>query len=250
MEEEIPLTGGNSSNGVVQVGDTVRKPWTENSSGVLAYMRVIRERGVEVPEPLGRDEEGRMMIGFIPGRLALNTPPLSKSDLRRVGALVRGIHDASVGLDAETLGLGPALIPVDDADLVCHGDLTPWNLVIGKRWVFIDWDGSAASTRVWDLAYSAQAFTLNDPRADPHASGQRLRAFVDGYGADSDLRSALTEALSRRAWAMHDLLEGSHLSGRDPWGWMYVHGHGNHWRSVARWVDEHEQVWQTALIGE
>ncbi|WP_407645311.1 phosphotransferase [Brevibacterium pigmentatum] len=32
-----------------------------------------------------------------------------------------------------------------------HGDLTPWNLLLGERWVFIDWDSAAASARLWDL---------------------------------------------------------------------------------------------------
>ena len=86
--------------------------------------------------------------------------------------MVRAIHDASHSLDADELGLGPALIPAEQPDWVCHGDLTPWNLLIGERWVFIDWDGAAASTRPWDLAYSAQAFTLNDPTANPLSVSQ------------------------------------------------------------------------------
>ncbi|MEQ6896430.1 phosphotransferase [Microbacterium sp. KR10-403] len=247
MQPEIPLSGGNASVGVVRVGSTVRKPWTENSAGVAAYMRALRARGIDLPEPRGRDDQGRMVTEYVRGTLAMDSPPLNRDELTRVGAMIRAIHDASVGLDPEELGLGPALLPVADPNLVCHGDLTPWNLVIGDRWVFIDWDGSAASTRVWDLAYSAQAFTLNDVTEDPTAAAQRLRAFVSGYGADAMLRAQLTSALAGRAWAMHDMLERAHHDGREPWGSMYTEGHGAHWRAVARYLEQHAGVWQAAL---
>jgi tRNA A-37 threonylcarbamoyl transferase component Bud32 len=247
MHQEIPLTGGNASPGVVRIGATVHKPWSEHSPGVLTYMRILRDRGIDLPEPLGQDAQGRMMTEYVDGPLAMDSPPLTRAQLRRIGTMVRAIHDASQNLDAKALGLGPALLPVAAPDLVCHGDLAPWNLLVGDRWVFIDWDGAAASTRLWDLAYSAQAFTLNDAEADPVRAAQDLRAFVDGYGADAGLRTQLAQALPRRAWAMHDLLATSYREGREPWGSMYASSHGTHWRGVARFLQQNTQVWKETL---
>jgi hypothetical protein len=46
--EEILLTGGNATDGVVRAGSTVRKPWTAATPSVLAYMRAMRDAGVDV----------------------------------------------------------------------------------------------------------------------------------------------------------------------------------------------------------
>lgn len=247
MEPEIPLSGGNSSTGTVRVGNTVRKPRTARSLGAQTYMHHLREEGIDLPAPLGQDSHGRMVTEFVPGIVAIDAPPLTRDELGEVGAMVRAIHDASQRLDVAELGLGPALIPTEGADLACHCDLTPWNLVIGPRRVFIDWDGAAASTRVWDLAYSAQAFTLNDPAAEPVRAAHDLRAFADGYRADKRLRADLSRTLAPRARAMHEHLRSSFLAGRQPWGTMYLKGHGDHWQRVASYIEEHMPTWEKAL---
>ncbi len=133
-------------------------------------------------------------------------------------------------------------------DLLCHNDLATWNLVIDDtRLVFIDWDGAGPSTRLWDLAYAAISFGDLFPDAAADDSATRLAAFLDGYDADADLRSALPAAMARRAIAMHGLLELSHESGREPWGSMYAEGHGRHWNETADFIEHHERVWRRAV---
>lgn len=246
--EEIPLDGGNASGGVARVGDTVRKPWTGSTPAVSEFVTRIAERGIDVPRPLGRDDRGRQIIEFVPGTLAMHRGPLTLVELGRVGRLVRAIHDASVGFEPSEDARWDALLPVPDADLICHNDLAPWNLIVGERWVFIDWDGAGPSTRLWDLAYAAQAFTLNDSSEPPEMAGRRLAAFVDGYHADRELRADLPHAMGERAAAMHELLRTSHASGREPWATMYVEGHGDHWLRAAEYVREHRTVWEAALV--
>ncbi|MDR6612038.1 phosphotransferase [Leifsonia sp. 1010] len=247
MDEEEALAGGNAGGTVVRIGGTVRKPWTAATSSVVSFVEHLRGAGVDAPAPLGRDDEGRQVQEFVPGRLAMDADPLSLSELRRVGAIVRSIHDASAGFVPPPDAVWETAIPAPGGDLVCHNDLAPWNLIVGDRWVFIDWDASGPSTRLWDLAYAAQAFTLNDPARAPGDSARALAAFVDGYGADESLRDDLPTEMGRRTQAMYDLLHSSNRAGREPWASMYETGHGAHWQAVTRYVTAHRDIWARAL---
>jgi hypothetical protein len=246
VDDEEILSGGNASGEVVRVGDTVRKPWLPTTARTTAYMRALRERGIDLAEPRGRDAQGRLVLEFVPGVLAQDLGPLDRGLLHRIGALVRRIHDASTGLPVPDDW--PVLIPADHPDLLCHHDLAAWNLLIdGDRLVFIDWDGAGPSTRLWDLAYAAISFGHLFPESDPPRAGRLLAAFVDGYDADAALREALPSTMTRRAAAMHDLLLRSHASGDEPWASMFTAGHGEHWSRTTEYVAAHQDTWHRAL---
>lgn len=244
--EELHLAGGNASGAVVRVGSTVRKPWTESSESVHAFMEAVRSQGVDVPAPLGRDGQGRQVIEFVPGQLAMHTN-LTRAGLHRVGAIVRAIHDASVDFVPARDAVWETAIPATGAEIVCHNDLAPWNLIVGERWVFIDWDAAAPSTRLWDLAYAAQAFALSNVDRRPRDAAGDLAAFVDGYRAEAALRDALPPVLHRRAAAMLELLRSGHETGREPWASMFADGHGDHWAAVTQYVAANRSVWSEAL---
>ena len=247
VEDEQQLTGGNASESVVRIGHTVRKPWLENSSGVQSYLGALRSSGVDVPQPLGRDADGRHVVEYIEGVLALDQLPLGQDDLLRVGRMIRQIHDASERVVIPHPDDWNMLLPAENPNLMCHNDLAPWNLIMGDRWVFIDWDGAGPSTRLWDLAYAAQSFGQLFDGQPVEDAALRLRAIVDGYEADGALRKALPAAMAKRTAAMFNLLESSHETGFQPWAEMYVNGHGEHWRAAARYVERHQVAWEQAL---
>lgn len=250
MSEERVLSGGNASGEVVIAGGTVRKPWTIATAHVHEFMAAVRAAGVDVPGTLGRDDRGRQILEYVPGRLAIDAGPLTRAELRRVGAMVRAIHDASEAFVAKPDASWQTAIAAPGAELICHNDLAPWNLIIGERWVFIDWDAAAPSTRLWDLAYAAQAFALNAVERSPEVAALELAAFVGGYGAESALRAALPEAMEHRTAAMLELLRVGHERGDEPWASMFAQGHGAHWARVTRYVADHRAVWARALASD
>ena len=93
---EHPLGGGNVAAGVVRVGDTVRKPagfWTPAVDALLTHVRRAGSTGA--PRPLGRDDQGRQVLEYVPGPMAMDQPQLDEAGLHRVGQLIRSLHDAS-----------------------------------------------------------------------------------------------------------------------------------------------------------
>ncbi|KJQ55432.1 Phosphotransferase enzyme family protein [Microbacterium sp. SA39] len=243
------LAGGNASGIVVRVGDTVRKSWSDATPSVHDLVAALLAEGVEAPEPRGRDEQGRQVVEFVPGSLAIDLPRLTADEFRRVGSMIRRIHDASAGYVPAADAVWRTAIPAPGADLVCHNDLAPWNLVIGERWVFIDGDAAAPSTRLWDLAYAAQSFTLSDVERAPEDAARDLAALDDGYEADRGTRVALPTAMEERTAAVLALLEDARATGEEPWASMHADGHGELWARALRYVGEHREVWVRALVG-
>ncbi|MDQ0092181.1 phosphotransferase [Paeniglutamicibacter psychrophenolicus] len=247
-EIQEPLVGGNASGEVLRIGMTVRKPWLESTPSVQRFMAHLREQGLTVPQPLGKDAQGRQVTEFVPGTPAPHDRPLPLEVLEEVGRLIRRIHDAAESVDRSPDDAWSTLIPVPHANLICHNDLAPWNLVAGEHLAFIDWDGAGPSTRLWDLAYAAQSFAFLVADEDPGRAAARLRALVlDGYRAAADLRAQLPGAMAARTQAMHGFLRESHRGDVQPWGRMFEDGHGQHWARATRFVKEHETLWAQAL---
>ncbi|MBB5122959.1 phosphotransferase [Streptomyces eurocidicus] len=223
-EEEQPLSGGNISDGVVRVGDTVRRPagpWTPAVHALLTHLHEVGFRAA--PRPLGIDERGREVLTFVPGdviwpdRFALLEP---SRRLARVARLVRGFHDAVEGFAPPADARWRTLVPAEGADIIAHHDLAPWNLVAdGEQWAFIDWDTAAPGSRLWDVAYAVHGFVplSADPARQRADAADRLRVFADAYGLDESERRRLVPLLGRRTRSMHDFLRDRSAVGDQPW---------------------------------
>jgi hypothetical protein len=238
------LTGGNNAEVVVRIGDTVRKPWLPSTPAVHAFMQHLHAGGFEaVPEVLGQDDEGRQILEYVPG---IGEQPMpDDGDLHRLGALIRELHDLSVTFVPPEDPQWTVAIPADGAELICHQDLAPWNLIRdGERWVFIDWDASAPGTRVWDLAYVAQSFIPLVAGGDPERDARRLAVLADAYGLGDDDRGKLPATLGERTRAMYDLLRTSAVL---PWTRLWAEGHGEHWGPAAAYAEANEVSWRRAV---
>jgi hypothetical protein len=251
MPDEEVLTGGNVAGRVVRVGGTVRKPATQAAPAVQALLRHLEAAGFTgAPRALGRDEQGRQVLEYIPGPLAGTLPPLDDDGLHRVGALIRAWHDAAADFRPPPDARWDVVIPPDREELICHHDLAPWNLVLdGDRWVFIDWDGAGPGSRLWDLAYAAGGFVPLAAGGDPAVDGPRLRALADGYGLDAGQRRELPALIGAPTRGMFDLLTRSARTGAQPWARLYAEGHADHWGAAADYIERNRDAWARALLG-
>ncbi|MEV7184981.1 aminoglycoside phosphotransferase family protein [Kitasatospora sp. NPDC093102] len=257
-EEEQPLSGGNTSAGVVRVGDTVRRPagpWTPAVHALLEHLHAAGFRAA--PRPLGLDGQGREVLTYQPGRVVWPDrfdllDPAER--LARVARLIREFHDAVRDFTPPPDARWQVLMPPDDADIIAHNDLAPWNLVVGAehQWSFIDWDTAAPGTRLWDLAYALHGFlplsAQPDRRLADADAAARLRVFVDAYGLDEGERRALVPLLGPRTRAMHDFLRDRAGRGVQPWARLWTEGHGEVWRSDAEYIERRRERWSGALL--
>jgi Phosphotransferase enzyme family len=251
----MPLRGGNVNSGVVRIGDTVRRPagpWTPAVHALLDHLHAAGFQGA--PRPLGIDERGREVLGFLPGAVAWpdNFDLLDGDDaLRRVATLIREFHDAVEDFRPPPDARWQTLIPAEGTGIIAHHDLAPWNLIIGPhQWAFIDWDSAAPGSRLWDLAYAMHGFVplSASPSYQRRDAGQRLRVLADGYGLTPEQRELLVPMLARRTRAMYEFLARQAARGAQPWARLWGQGHGAAWQADADYIAQRADTWRRALL--
>ncbi len=211
MSEGEPLIGDGVTQGIVRIGDTVRRPLRPFSLTVQAYLAHLRDAGFTgAPLPLGVDEQGREVLSFVPGDVPRNPlPPETAGDevLVALARLIRALHEASAGWQPPpdaVWGGTPANTNKERrvsarTELVSHCDYYPGNVVFRDRLpaALIDFDLAHPTTRLYDIANALWYWApFRDPRdrapafadADiPH----RVAVFADVYGMTARHRAEL-----------------------------------------------------------
>lgn len=176
---EIPLSGGRVTVGVVRVGDTVRKPHTENSEFVRGLLEHLASNGSDFsPKYLGMDESERDVLTFIDGEVPEELAYFDEKVLRAAAILIRKFHDLSAEL--------VATYAASSIEVACHNDLSPCNFVFrGEMPVaIIDFDAAAPGLRAYDLGYAAWLWLdIGSLNIDVSDQQRRFAAFLDAYGA-------------------------------------------------------------------
>jgi len=255
MESEEKLAGGNM-NAVSRVGDTVRRgvgPWTARVHQLLAHLRA---KGIlEVPAPLGFDEQGREILTYIPGLVGNDPIPESlraDSVLIAAARLLRRMHDATqdVAQIWQDGWQAPTRPPVE---VICHGDFAPYNCVFeqDKLVGVIDFDNAHPGNRQWDLAYALYRFApLTDP-SNPDGYGttstqcRRVRLFCDEYGLQD--RSTILQSIKLRLAYMADFLRQGAAKGDKRMQANIDAGHLAIYTTDYAYLETHQAQFQLAL---
>lgn len=189
MEAEVPLCGGRITQGVVRIGDTVRRPAGPASSFTAALLRHLAARGFAgAPRSLGRDAAGRDSFTYLHGWVPARFQRWSDGQVAAAGALLRGLHDATRGSALA------APHPV-----VCHHDPGPNNTVFrdGLPVAFIDFDTAAPGDPLEDLGYMAWTWCVTSKTEGSPVAQQagQVRVLADAYGLHAPARARLLDAI-------------------------------------------------------
>ena len=235
-------------NTVLRRGDTVHRPATAATPTIhrlLTHLRAAGFDGAPVPVPVvaepaaGESAAGESVAGesateqsvagepvgdhevlsYLPGDVhgalpdALRTPQL----LASAAVLLRRLHDAS-----ESFPVGPTdrwqLPAREPVEVICHGDVAPYNAVVRDGAVvgLIDFDTAHPGPRLWDVAYAVYRFAPLHAPTNPDAAGDPVRqarlaaSFCLSYGlwpgaalldTVTDRITALVEHITERAAA-------------------------------------------------
>jgi hypothetical protein len=265
---EIPLAGGDVTEGVVRVGDTVRRPVGPHSPLVHALLAHLELAGFEgAPRFLGIDGSGREVLSYIDGEVAGRPRPpwiADETRLASVGRLVRAYDDAAASfasppdalpdtLLADPPGIPPA--PAYPPELIGHVDITPENVVFrdGRAHALIDFDLAKPATRADEMLNAMLWWApLSDPRdVDPllqHVDvPARARILADAYGLSGTDRERVTEVAvlrTRRSWHLMKQRAETHGGG---WQRMWDEGVGDVIKRREAWLDRHATTLAAAL---
>ncbi|WP_430868107.1 phosphotransferase [Demequina aurantiaca] len=252
---EIPLAGGNVNDAVVRVGETVHRAASPQSATIQRLLHHLRERGVEwVPEPLGFDDEGREVLGFIAGEVAHGEPDFRSNTLllTDVARALRQWHDATVSFPREPGDVWIAHDAVANPEVVAHNDFAPYNHVFraGRFVGAIDFDVCYPASREWDLAWTLYRYVYLPEFAPlaPAAGGSSPGEWPDltdlqaatieancapaaatFMGAYGSAPAGVLGAMPARLRSMAAWCAGQDSAAHRAWGHMYA--------AHARWIE-------------
>ena len=255
---EIPLEGGDVTEGLVRIGDTVRRPRSAVSDSVGLLLRHLESVGFDgAPRFLPIDRSGRDVLSFVDGEVAGRPWPAWTADdarLASVARLLSRLHDA-----VEPLGVpdwasaipvpAPEGIPASIAEppeLVGHRDITPENVVFrdGRAVALIDFDLLGPTTRAEELTNLLLWWGAWMPVDDREAAlcdadpGHRAVVALDAYGLPADERARLVPLsidLAERSWHLMRW-RSEHLGGG--WARMWSDGVGGRIERRRAWLEQ------------
>ena len=229
---------GGRQNQISRSGKVVYRPAGRWSKSVHLLLEHVRDNGFcAVPEPLGFDGQGNEILTYLPGEVSnypLSQAAASLEALETAAGLLRRYHDATASfLDSGTGDLQWMLPPVEPAEVICHGDYAPYNVVLDgcTAVAIIDFDTAHPGPRVWDVAYALYRWAPLKNPANPDSLGdlesqiQRARRFCDLYGLSEADRRNIVDVAVRRLGTLLDFMHAQAAQGSETFLSHLADGH-------------------------
>ncbi|WP_113705430.1 phosphotransferase [Nonomuraea lactucae] len=253
---EVPLRGGDVTDGVVRVGDTVRRPVGPFTPAVHALLRHLEAVGFAgAPRVVGMDGLGREVLTYIPGTTGLRAATVTDEALAGLAGLLRRFHDATSGFPLDRGGWQGGSNDDAPPEVIGHCDLTPDNVIFRDRTphAMIDFDLARPTTRLFDIVTTLRHWApIADPvDCDPLQQGldvgARLRLFCDAYGVPPRDRRRLLELARIRFHRSYAEMRDRAATGGG-WARMWADGAGERIRRAGAWLDTHEDALRAHLV--
>jgi Ser/Thr protein kinase RdoA (MazF antagonist) len=258
-EAEVILDGGITNAGLIcRVGNTVRRPARDASSGTRALLEHLERVGFDgAPRYLGRDERGREVLSFVEGEAVIEPYPdwaLTDEALVSVADLLRRYHEAVTSFDPSHHAWPRAVPRAFGGGIVCHNDPNLDNVVFagGRAVALIDFDLAGPASVVWEVACAIRLWApLRADRDVPEPlrgrALDRLRLFADAYGLDAGQRTRLPDALrAAHEWA-YDVVRDAVADGHGAFGRYWSDGGQGRAERTTHWLEEHQGAMCEAL---
>lgn len=192
--DEIALFGGRSTQGVVRIDNTVRRPHKKESEFANSFLSFLQENGFEYSQRyLGQDESGRDIFEYIEGFVPDDIGNTTLDQLCEFMKIVRRFHDLSLRFTRKN-------------QVICHNDLSPCNTVFVDNMpvAIIDWDSACVGERWEDLTYILWLWINigSHDRANIDILGQ-TKAALFAYGADAQ---TLKNFSGKLIWRMNKVI--------------------------------------------
>ena len=264
---EVPLTGGDVTEGLVRVGGTIRRPALDSSAAVERLLNAVEAAGFDgAPRHLGVDAQGRHVLSFVGGEVAGRPWPAWVADPERaasVARLVRRYDDAAmgVGLPAwsqelrhiDAPGAPPSI--AGPPQFLAHLDITPENIVFrdGLAHALIDFDLARPATRVEEICNLLLWWAAWMPVPDRERATREVDAaergaeLVNAYGLDAgDRELILATALNQAERAWFSMKHRSETIGGG-WRRMWDDGVGDRILRRQHWLSENAERLHAAV---
>ena len=144
------------------------------------------------------------------------------------------------------------------ATVVCHNDISPRNTVFrhGRPVALLDWDFASPAPPAWDVAHVAWQFVplTNDAGCARHGwpsppdHTRRLRTLGDAYGLAGRDRPGFAQLVARRIAVTASGIEGLADAGNPAYARLVAAGVPTLVRADQRWVEQHAQRLNAALL--
>jgi hypothetical protein len=249
MAEIEQLKGGREA--ILRQGKTVRRPagpWSPSVHRLLAHLHAHGFHAA--PHPIGFDGAGNELVSYLEGRVSNDLQDQdagSEEALITAAQLLRAYHDAVQGFAIDdAIWMLPARKP---AEIVCHGDFAPYNVVLdGRKAVgLIDFDTAHPGPVLWDIVYALYRWA---PFSDPEHDGivfsfeeqiARGRLFCDAYGLDTGKRSSVPAMMIERLETMVRFMTSRAEAGDQVFQGHIAEGHHQIYLHDVRYIQSHAE---------